>query len=340
MQWLDRCVVCGHDELVAVDLPLKTSADHLAEFQSLVVVDSAFALCRRCDLVFARRRQSPEEELRYHEAFHEFKLGRYIQYPPVPTYLENSRRVAEQGVSLLDREGLLRSDIKVLHVRCEGGAQLALLRDRYGISQVYGLDYAEPNIRYAREDLGLANVAMLQPVDFSVPFEEKQFDLVCAAHQMTHALEPMRLLARFRELLAPGGALVLYDEPDHIPSFRDGTDHARRIIRFHKQLLVQSSVDNMCRLAGFDARLIDYATESVRWARNANSMTLLLRPNQPTRPDELRPEQGDEILAALRRGRRMRPVFQVKRRGRKLLRGANRDARRLLAKVMRADPPS
>ena len=340
MQWLDRCVACGHDELAAVDLPLKTSADHLEEFRSVVVVDSAFALCRRCDLVFARRRQSPQEAARYNEAFHEFKLDRYIQYPPVPTYIENSRWVAEQVVSLLDREGLLRSDMKFLNVRCEGGTQLALLRDRYGISQVYGLDYAEPNIRYAKEDLGLAHVAMLEPVDFSVPFEEKQFDLVCAGHQLTHALEPMLLLARFRELLAPGGALVLYNEPDHIPSFRDGTDHARRIIRFHKQLFVQSSLRNMCRLVGFDARLIDYSTELVRWARTPNTMTLLLRPSEPVRPDALRPEQGDEILAALRRGRRMRPVFQAKRKGQKLLRGANRDARRLLAKVMRADPPS
>ncbi len=302
---LARCPACSGEALDAVALPVDAADPRLAAFAHVLIADSDFALCRRCELLFARRRQGPEEREAYYRAFPEVEGRAYADvYPPPDDFLRAQTDFSEYLVGVLDRAGLLRPGQRVLNLRCEFGAHLDRLRRLHGAGELYGLDHFESNLRYAREVFGLTHLALLDPFELSIPFDPPHYDLVLANHLLTHALEPMALLARLRELVAPGGALVLYNEIDHLPVLRRRKRYARGYNNYHKQLLTRRSVVNVCALAGLEARLLSCEAKGRRWAASGHSMVLLARPCEPLAPDALPPGEPDETHAAVRTGRR------------------------------------
>lgn len=93
---------------------------------------------------------------------------------------------------------------RVLDVGCGAGGLLARYR-ALGWT-VRGVEPSENGVRSARErglDVHLGTV-------FDAPFDdEERFDLVLLSHVIEHVRQPVKLLARCAELLAPGGLLVL-----------------------------------------------------------------------------------------------------------------------------------
>lgn len=270
---LQRCPACGADTLDAIALPsnLQGQDGELAARWG----DSAFRLCRRCELLFAGRRQGPDEAEEYYECFMKLERRDYAVYPPPQLFVENQLAYARDEMEHLHAAGVIRPRMRALHVRCECGAHLRHLRDRFGVEQLYGLDHFDSNIRFAQQDFGLRHVAPLHPLKLTLPFECREFDLILANHQLTHALDPASLMRQLIDLLAPDGVLVLHGEIDHEQWFRKYGNPHDGIITFHKQILTKNSLLNLCRSFGLKPHLLHYDAQGLKWARSHCSMTVL-----------------------------------------------------------------
>jgi SAM-dependent methyltransferase len=93
---------------------------------------------------------------------------------------------------------------KVLDVGCGRGVTLSFLR-AHGFETV-GLELSDAAAAHARDVLGLD----VRTGDFlDADFEPESFAAIIFWHSLEHLAEPMRALDRARELLAPGGILIV-----------------------------------------------------------------------------------------------------------------------------------
>lgn len=214
------------------------------------IATSAFCACPACGLFFARRRQDLDSAAEFYTNFAQFENRHYAVYPPPVNYVRGKEKRAAQICAGLDEHGLLRSGLDVLHIRCDGGTLLARLREGWGVSGLFGLDYFDSNIRYATEVLHLPHIAKLDGRCL-IPFAQR-FDLIISNHMLTHALEPRPFLATIRDLLKPDGVAFFYNENDHEALMdRESRLLAGGINAFHKQLLTRVSLAHLLRGAGF-----------------------------------------------------------------------------------------
>jgi SAM-dependent methyltransferase len=94
---------------------------------------------------------------------------------------------------------------RALDVGCAAGFCMRALRE-LGF-EAYGVEVSETIARHAIERLGFDTVHIGTLVD--APFEDHMFDLVTMWDVIEHVADPLALLRRAQELLAPGGLLVL-----------------------------------------------------------------------------------------------------------------------------------
>lgn len=298
MHSLTECPACECAELTAVDMPNDLKYLPPDQITPTLILDSSFALCPTCGLLFARNRESLEEMQEYYSLFAKLEKKEYAVYPPPREFVEVQSRFAETVTGWLDRAGVLKPEMRVLNLRCECGAILARLRDHYGMTHLYGLDHFESNCQYARDDFGLPNVDLLDPAVTRIPFADTKYELILANHQVTHALRPMELLDELRGLLAPDGVLVLFNEVDHAHLLQSGPAYGRGVINFHKQLLTRGSLENMCALAGLDPQFIWRDDAGQRWASSRSGMMLVARAAEPRSVDRLPAIDVSEFLQA------------------------------------------
>jgi SAM-dependent methyltransferase len=219
--------------------------------EARAIETSAFCACDGCGLFFARRRQDLDSAAEFYAAFARLEHRHYATYPLPAAYVRGKEKRAAQICGFLDQHHLLRPDLDVLHLRCDGGTLLAHLRAEWGVSGLFGLDYFDSNLRHAAEVLRLEHIAPLDAGRGLIPFE-RRFDLIIANHMLTHALDPRRLLATIRERLKPDGAVYFYNEVDHEALMAPGSELlAGGINAFHKQLFTRLSLAHLLRGAGF-----------------------------------------------------------------------------------------
>lgn len=310
---LNSCPACENQVLADVTLSTNVTADDVQRFGTGVLVDSDYAICPRCELIFARNRQDDAETDDYYRAFAVLEQRDYAVYPPPRDFVDAQTRFSHALLDLLDRQQILHSRLRVLNIRCELGIHLARLRDRYGVHALYGLDHFESNIHYARNDLGLAHVALLHPAKLEIPFDLPEYDLILANHQLTHALAPAALMRRLKQLLAPKGLLVLFNELDHARLFQDAKFFRQGIISYHKQLLTQRSLENFCRLSGLEPRMLARDAEGMRWASGRHSMVLLAHARAPMLANDLASADPQRLLRMMRRGQRVYRFRQARK---------------------------
>jgi len=304
MKTLSKCPACSCEDLREVDLATNLTAEDKTLIGSTVIWQADYASCPRCELMFARNRQEREEIDDYYDAFPVIEKRKYTVYPLPQRFIASQEAFCDRLVGNLVKAGLIRPDMSVLNIRCEYGVHLARLRDTYGVKELYGLDHFETNLRYAREDLGLENLGTLKPYPKQLPFGDKRFDLILANHTLTHALDPMGLLAIFRERVAPGGAIVFYNELDHIPLMDLPKTFKRGINSYHKQLLTKTSLENMLRLAGYGTEWLDYDPVGIKWASGRHSRTIIGRPSPAIDVSEVTAPAEHDLFEAFLDGRK------------------------------------
>jgi SAM-dependent methyltransferase len=248
---------------------------------------------------------------------------------------------------MLQERQLLRPDLNVLHLRCDGGTLLARLREDWGVSGLFGLDYFDSNIRYATEVLQLEHIARLDAGRCLMPFAPR-FDLIISNHMLTHALDPRRFLATLREQLKPEGVVFFYNEVDHEALMApDSGFLAGGINAFHKQLLTRVSLAHLLRAAGFR---FDAVRGQGSWLEVLTSPGASSSPAPPPDADEIRRlhamfaawAREHERRRTTRRARRAMAAWMGKKRYERLA-AAYRALRRLPRLVTtrpRGQPPT
>ena len=118
---------------------------------------------------------------------------------------------------------------KILDVGCAQGTLALLLAERG--HEVWAVDIRQEFLDYAASRHERGAVHFVRGDALSLDFPER-FDVIFANQVLEHVVYPGRVLARVRELLAPGGRLIA-STPNHayvrnaLPSFGEIGDPAR-----------------------------------------------------------------------------------------------------------------
>jgi hypothetical protein len=187
----------------------------------------------------------------YYALFSELEDKNHDIYPPPSRNSKGKLATAKLIVEQLDALNLLKPGMAVLHVRCDAGTLLKLLRQRFPDSTLHGLDYFETNVRYVCEQ-DFASASLLTPGGIALP-PGISYDLIIANHHFTHAINPRGDLAKLGSALREGGKILFYHEDDHDILLDPNSEYSTRldIINFHKQLFVRATFENFLRHAGF-----------------------------------------------------------------------------------------
>jgi len=122
------------------------------------------------------------------------------------TYLEDFEHIRRMGadrIRRLNRLGL-REGSSLLDVGCAFGPFLKAGKDAR--LQVYGIDVAEPAVRYVKETLGLPAVkASVEEFSPQRVFNVRQFDAVTMWYVIEHVEDLERVLTRVNRMIANGG---------------------------------------------------------------------------------------------------------------------------------------
>lgn len=109
---------------------------------------------------------------------------------------------------------------RAIDVGCGNGALTRALRDR-GVPAVVGIDRDDACIQRCRSHPGAGDISYVAGDVLACPLEAGSFDLVSAVASLHH-MEARAGLTRLRDLVAPGGVLVVVglarpDLPKDIP---------------------------------------------------------------------------------------------------------------------------
>lgn len=176
--------------------------------------------CRDCALKFLNPCLMPEEQkmifsstemlLKVSEFFSDYHDDSSWTTPKTAAIFKNT---------LEQLEKLISSKGKILDVGCGKGAFLVQAKTRGW--EAYGL---EPNFDAAAKLKQAHDIECRSDDFFTAAYPKESFQVICLWDLIEHTPEPLKWFDRCRELLAPGG-LLLIATPNH-HSLLDGLAHA------------------------------------------------------------------------------------------------------------------
>ncbi len=167
--------------------------------------------CAECTLRFRHPLPTPEEltamyeDERYHESayFENARTGYDERAPEVRIYRRALRDLAEMHTGSATANTTQAG--RLLDVGCATGVFLDLARGAGW--QVRGVEFSTRHAAYAREAFGLD----VWEGDFlDAPFAPASFDAITMWDFLEHVMDPHAVVAKARELLAPGGVLLVF----------------------------------------------------------------------------------------------------------------------------------
>lgn len=99
------------------------------------------------------------------------------------------------------------TDVRILDIGCGGGGLLSYLRER-GYTALAGIDLSPEAIAFCRSR-GLTDVH-LDDAQNVATFSAESFDVIIASDVLEHLPEDAKALARWQDLLKPGGVLIVF----------------------------------------------------------------------------------------------------------------------------------
>lgn len=282
---LTACPSCGHDKFLD-PLPEGVRYDNSLEplirdpARSPTSVDlsaygrSDWRVCGRCGLIFSMLRPRFEDMLDWYRPVFEISEKRRYNTDPLPDlYLDSHEKYAEELFANLDARNVFDGVRSVLHLRCQTGEFLHLLRERLGIDDVYGVEYFEHPVARARARVGEDRIGLMEGPEPEIPYPPGSFDLILMDHVLEHAHDPRAYFAYLKTLLAPGGKIVLGDRC-HTYALQSATSYRRGINFFHFQLFTISDLTRLAAATGLAVERLPDPTPR-RWAVARGSFFLL-----------------------------------------------------------------
>ena len=254
-----RCCLCPSAEAVPIgtgeDFEYRTSPDYFLAVQ-----------CASCKLVYLSRRPDVSELDRiYPSTYHAYDFT-----PEQFGFVFSIRRRLEARRLLAACKGLA-SNARILDVGCGDGFHLGLLRD-FGETtwSLEGVDASKRAVEAAarnniRVHLGLLN---------DVPLREASYDMVLLIATIEHVDDPPALLARVRDLLKPGGRVLIVTDNTasfDFPLFRGrhwGGYHFPR----HWYLFNPENLRLLARQSEFQVQSLDTLVSPVNWVYSVRNL--------------------------------------------------------------------
>jgi len=334
---VECCPLCGSERLKSLrvaNLVSRAGADRDTVVAALggetFPLEQTIAVCEACDLVFQVQR--PDErglELLY-ERFatalgKETPTSEHMLEYVVKVNAKDYVQTVASSLEFLDRESLLDGVNSVLELRTFGGGLVGLLQER-------GVEYCEAayiqdfDAQAARRIYG---VEALEPFSFAHglgPFRSRRerYDLIVAYEALTHSRSIPELLDWLADHLEPGGAAVLFREPD-TPAYREYFPLEIVFNNFHMHLLDGTRLhalfeeDRRFHVEGRQERHPGFATPLY--------LTLVLRPALDATPEISVPGAGQSFDAAFYRSWIARDRSRLRRLGERTARMAARKGR-------------
>jgi len=256
------CLLCG-SERCAPALEAADSEDPAGTRYRIV-------RCEECGLWYTSPRPT------------ESAMGRFYpdDYIPHQVHRRRSTRVRPPGWWSLTASRLFHrcpdrrwlephGEMRLLDVGCGRGEFLERMHQQGW--HVAGLDVSEPVVRRIREELGLRAVLGTLPHPELVP---ESFDVVTMWQTLEHLHRPLDVLVHARELLAPGGRLIVSVPNIESLPFRwfgtawNGLELPRHLTHFAPRTLTE-----MLRRTGFEVgpvRMVRHPSWLRRAARIAS----------------------------------------------------------------------
>ncbi|MDQ2648022.1 MAG: class I SAM-dependent methyltransferase [Actinomycetota bacterium] len=242
---VEACAACGSRSLVPYrKVKGETGADGLAPTNKQF--GTALGDIVRCtECTHQQLDRFPDED----------ELAAAYEEAASDDYVEEEAGQRASFAAVLERVERHVSKGRILDIGCWVGFLLAEARDR-GWSEGVGVEPSSFASAYARERLGL-DVRQEDLLDADLPLAH--FDAVCMGDVLEHLTDTDKALTRMRELLAPGGVLVLA-VPD--AGSRIAKILGKRwwsVIPTHIHYFTRQSLTTMLERAGFE--VLDAATD-------------------------------------------------------------------------------
>ena len=190
------CPVCGP----APSQPRFAAIDRLHGLPG----EYRYSRCAGCGLLFMNPRVRPEAAVHVYPQTYQPHAKSTVRSSSASMSARALRWL--RGTNLpgyVTRE--LGPETKVLDVGFGAGEFLNELRGEYGC-QVFGLDLSEAAVAYAREHFEIDAVCGTLE---TAPWAPHSFDLITSWWSLEHMPDPERALGKIRELLRPGGHVLI-----------------------------------------------------------------------------------------------------------------------------------
>jgi SAM-dependent methyltransferase len=234
--------------------------------------------CRECNLFYTNPRPGPAGMARFY-------YDGYAPHQPAPATQKKKLVCNKRRGMICKRPDWERGEIepagerRLLDFGCGTGLFLRRMRDRGW--QALGLDCSEKAVRYVLEELKLPALVGTLPHPVLPP---GSFDLVTLWHALEHVHRPLEVLGEVRNLLAPGGKVLVAVPNIDCPAFRwfgsawFGLDLPRHLTHF-----TPATLKKMLERAGFSVESMQasrhsyWLRQSVRLANRAVAISPPLR---------------------------------------------------------------
>jgi SAM-dependent methyltransferase len=253
------CCMCGQSD--AEPIAVGEDFDHHSTPETFLAL-----YCRRCSIVYLSPRPAadalpcidPANSPASNSSAGEFGLSHKLR-----SRLETRR--------LLRHSRGLGATARILDVGCGDGSHLRLLREHGPRGwELEGVDTDARAVQAARATGLLVHHGDLQDVDLP----RSSYDLVLLIMTVEHLADPLRTLQRVRELLRPGGRLLLITHNTATAAFNMfrgrhwGGYHFPR----HRNLFDQKSLRAMFERADLDVDDVTTMTSPLNWVYSIRNL--------------------------------------------------------------------
>jgi 2-polyprenyl-3-methyl-5-hydroxy-6-metoxy-1,4-benzoquinol methylase len=150
------------------------------------------------------------------------------------------------------------TSMSILEVGCGTGLFTELLAERFPHARITATDAFLPMLDIARERLsGFRNISLAQYDAEKAGSFSQRFDVVCGVDLIHHLTDPVAGLRHWRELTAPGGALVFFESNPRNPALYLRTMNRPEEVRFKYN--TRPNLTTWATTAGWTMVSIEYA---------------------------------------------------------------------------------
>lgn len=118
------------------------------------------------------------------------------------------KRRIELTINLLQKAVFsVQGTPRILDLGCGQGHITQEMRQTFNSAEITGLDYSVSAIEYAHDNFPGIDFSVVDVYD--APYSKEYFDVVVCNNLWEHVPDPLHLLSRIKELLRPGGYIIV-----------------------------------------------------------------------------------------------------------------------------------